>query len=80
MTTIKYSLSDSIHSTDEFQLIRKYLDKLYAKDVISSYNITDGLLTLVTTVDDPSVIFNLGSVIGLVIANVISQTKHTVMS
>ena len=76
MTTITYNLSDSINSPMEYELIKKYLDKLYVQEVITSYNITDGLLTLVTIVEDPSTIFNLGSVFGLAIANVIADREY----
>lgn len=72
MTTIKYELSDSFKSPEKLKELKRYLDRLYVQQVITSYNITNGLLTLTTIVTNTDTIFNLGTVIGLAIANAIS--------
>jgi hypothetical protein len=75
MITIVYKLPGNLES-DNVEDIKKELDKFYVLGVVASYNITDNVLILILEFDDPSIIFNLGSVIGISIAASLSKSKY----
>jgi hypothetical protein len=75
MTTIVYNISGKLNPGDK-DYIKETLDRLYVQEAIASYNINENVLTIITIYDDPSIIFNLGSVVGLAIAASLNKSKY----
>ena len=67
MTIITYQNKDLLNES-LLNSLRKQLDKLYVKEIISGYTVNKDVLTIHFIEDNPNILFQSGVMIGLTYA------------